>query len=154
MQIAALPIVIAGLALIAPQAGFGVGTAAGGKQSTTVTISSSVPAFHGQVKSGSKRCESNRRVQLYRKRAGKDPKFLGRDVTSGSGRWQVYPEVDRCGWFAPPAAKRKINAAQAELISDESTLLSFRRVFETFIEQLPGDPWARAGEMKERFKLL
>jgi hypothetical protein len=85
--LAAVPVVIAGLALIAPQAGFGVGAAAGGKQSTTVTISSSVPAFHGQVKSTAKRCESNRRVRLYRKRAGRDPKFLGRDATSRSGRW-------------------------------------------------------------------
>lgn len=34
----------------------------------------------------------------------------------GSGRWQSYPEVDRCGWFPPAAARQKINAAQAELI--------------------------------------
>ncbi|QPC88864.1 nucleotidyl transferase AbiEii/AbiGii toxin family protein (plasmid) [Mesorhizobium sp. NBSH29] len=50
--------------------------------------------------------------------------------------------------------KPLLPAAQAELISDESTLLAFRRVFETFIEQLPGDPWVRADEMKDRFKLL
>jgi predicted NUDIX family NTP pyrophosphohydrolase len=34
----------------------------------------------------------------------------------GSGRRITYPEVDRCGWFAPEAARQRINAAQAELI--------------------------------------
>jgi predicted NUDIX family NTP pyrophosphohydrolase len=34
----------------------------------------------------------------------------------GSGRWQVYPEVDRCAWFDIEAAKRRILPAQAELI--------------------------------------
>ena len=34
----------------------------------------------------------------------------------GSGRWQSYPEVDRCAWFDPASARAKINAAQAELI--------------------------------------
>ena len=34
----------------------------------------------------------------------------------GSGRWIAFPEVDRCAWFAPDAAKIRINPAQAELI--------------------------------------
>ncbi len=34
----------------------------------------------------------------------------------GSGRWLTFPEIDRCAWFDPAAAKEKINAAQAELI--------------------------------------
>jgi Predicted NTP pyrophosphohydrolase len=34
----------------------------------------------------------------------------------GSQKWITVPEVDRCAWFAPEDAKRKINAAQAELI--------------------------------------
>lgn len=34
----------------------------------------------------------------------------------GSGRWQSYPEVDRCEWFDPAEARSKIIAAQAELI--------------------------------------
>jgi hypothetical protein len=113
-QLAVTPVVIAGLALIAPQAGFGVGTEASGKQSTTITISSSVPAFHGQVKSGSKRCESNRRVQLYRKRAGKDPRSLGRDVTAGSGHWQVRVGNLKSGaYYAKAKPKRSRGCAGA-----------------------------------------
>ena len=34
----------------------------------------------------------------------------------GSGRRITYPEVDRCGWFDPETARRRINSAQAELI--------------------------------------
>ena len=34
----------------------------------------------------------------------------------GSGRWITFPEVDRCAWFDLDTARRKINAAQAELI--------------------------------------
>lgn len=33
-----------------------------------------------------------------------------------SGKWITYPEVDRCEWFAPDEARRRINAAQAELV--------------------------------------
>jgi predicted NUDIX family NTP pyrophosphohydrolase len=34
----------------------------------------------------------------------------------GSGKWIVYPEVDRCGWFDPATARSKLNPAQAELL--------------------------------------
>ena len=34
----------------------------------------------------------------------------------GSGRWLTFPEVDRCAWLEPAAARAKINPAQAELI--------------------------------------
>jgi predicted NUDIX family NTP pyrophosphohydrolase len=41
----------------------------------------------------------------------------------GSGRWLEFPEVDRCAWFTPEAAREKINAAQAELIDRLQALL-------------------------------
>ena len=34
----------------------------------------------------------------------------------GSGRWLIFPEVDRCAWFPPHVAREKINPAQTELI--------------------------------------
>lgn len=34
----------------------------------------------------------------------------------GSGRWLTFPEIDRCEWFSPDAAREKINPAQAALI--------------------------------------
>ena len=42
----------------------------------------------------------------------------------GSGRWQTYPEVDRCAWFDPRGAREKINSAQAELIDRLEQLLT------------------------------
>jgi predicted NUDIX family NTP pyrophosphohydrolase len=33
-----------------------------------------------------------------------------------SGRKQVFPEIDRAGWFAPEAAREKINPGQREFI--------------------------------------
>lgn len=34
----------------------------------------------------------------------------------GSGRRISFPEVDRCGWFEPAAARTRLNPAQAELV--------------------------------------
>jgi hypothetical protein len=117
-QLAVTPVVIAGLALIAPGASVGAGAGDEVKQATTITISSSVPAFHGRVKSQSKRCESKRRVKLYRKRAGRDPKFLGKDVTAGSGHWQVPVNNLRSGAYyakAKPKRNRGCAGARSEL---------------------------------------
>jgi predicted NUDIX family NTP pyrophosphohydrolase len=44
----------------------------------------------------------------------------------GSGRWLTFPEVDRCAWFTPDAAREKINPAQAELIGRLQALLDRR----------------------------
>jgi predicted NUDIX family NTP pyrophosphohydrolase len=43
----------------------------------------------------------------------------------GSGIRRSYPEVDRCAWFDPDTARRKINAAQAELIDRLLITLGF-----------------------------
>lgn len=40
-----------------------------------------------------------------------------------SGRWITYPEVDRCAWFDPATARRKLNPAQAELVDRLLTAL-------------------------------
>jgi predicted NUDIX family NTP pyrophosphohydrolase len=40
-----------------------------------------------------------------------------------SGRWRSYPEVDRCGWFAPDEARDKLIPAQAELVDRLLALL-------------------------------
>jgi predicted NUDIX family NTP pyrophosphohydrolase len=34
----------------------------------------------------------------------------------GSGRWLVFPEVDRCAWFDPAQAREKLIAAQAAFV--------------------------------------
>jgi predicted NUDIX family NTP pyrophosphohydrolase len=42
----------------------------------------------------------------------------------GSGRLITFPEVDRCAWFDPMAARHKINPAQAEFIDRLEAALS------------------------------
>jgi hypothetical protein len=44
-------------------------------------------------------------------------------------------------------------AAEAEKLSEDSTRQLFANVFSEFIDRLPGDPWARTEEMKQRFQL-
>lgn len=42
----------------------------------------------------------------------------------GSGRMIAFPEVDRCAWFPPAEARRKMNAAQAEFVYRLEALLA------------------------------
>jgi predicted nucleotidyltransferase component of viral defense system len=49
--------------------------------------------------------------------------------------------------------KPLLPAAEAEQLTEESTKNLFESVFFEFIERIPGDPWARTDEMRERFKL-
>lgn len=49
--------------------------------------------------------------------------------------------------------KPLLPAAQAEELTEEATRSQFSEVFTRFIDRLPGNPWARTDEMKERFGL-
>ena len=42
-------------------------------------------------------------------------------------------------------------AAQAETLTEESTMDSVRRVFTILVDRLPGEPWGRTQAMQERF---
>jgi hypothetical protein len=44
-----------------------------------------------------------------------------------------------------------LRADQVEALTEESTVESFRRVFTTLVDRLPGEPWGRTPAMKERF---
>jgi predicted NUDIX family NTP pyrophosphohydrolase len=41
----------------------------------------------------------------------------------GSGRFLTFPEIDRCAWFDPVEAARRLNPAQAEFIGRLKELL-------------------------------
>jgi len=41
----------------------------------------------------------------------------------GSGRRITYPEIDRCAWFSPDEARKRMNAAQSEFIGRLEELL-------------------------------
>jgi predicted NUDIX family NTP pyrophosphohydrolase len=42
----------------------------------------------------------------------------------GSGRFLTFPEIDRCAWFDPVEAGRRLNPAQAEFIGRLKDLLA------------------------------
>ena len=44
-------------------------------------------------------------------------------------------------------------AAQVEALTEDSTAESFRRVFTTLVDRLPGEPWGRTPAMKRRFDI-
>src|SRR5262245_2145514 len=49
--------------------------------------------------------------------AGKITSNMARvELPRGSGRFVEFPEIDRADWFSPDIARKKLNAAQAELI--------------------------------------
>lgn len=62
------------------------------------------------------------------------------------------PHIGRI--FAHDFLRPLLPAAQAEALTDESTLVSFTSVFETLIQHLPGDAWARTATMRERFGVV
>ena len=62
----------------------------------------------------------------------------GNAITRAIGQERMFAKLARPHFLTD--MKPLLPAAQAELLSDESTLLSFSRVFETFIDRLPGDP--------------
>ena len=45
-------------------------------------------------------------------------------------------------------------AARAALLTDEAAKAAFTRVFSVLIERIPGAPWIRTPEMRERFGIL
>jgi predicted nucleotidyltransferase component of viral defense system len=49
--------------------------------------------------------------------------------------------------------KPLLPAADAERLTEDSTRLLFQAVFTQFIDRLPGDPWVRTDEMKQRFQV-
>ncbi|HUH13715.1 MAG TPA: NUDIX domain-containing protein [Longimicrobiales bacterium] len=77
---------------------------------------------------GEIRQKGGKRVRAWAWEGDADPAFIvsneGRlEWPRGSGRWITFPEVDRCAWLSPAAAREKINPAQAELIDRLLALL-------------------------------
>lgn len=64
-----------------------------------VTIAAAGPRYHGKVRSRlQSECEPGRRVLLYEKVPGFDPR-VGRDTTNELGRWKITPPDLKPGRF-------------------------------------------------------
>lgn len=73
------------------------------------------------IELGSVRQKSGKVVEAWAAEADFDPAELASNAFElewppRSGELRSFPEVDRAGWFGPPAARRKLLAAQAELV--------------------------------------
>lgn len=77
---------------------------------------------------GEVRQKAGKRVRAWAWEGDADPDAIVSNTSRvewprGSGRWITFPEVDRCAWLSPAAAREKINPAQAELIDRLLALL-------------------------------
>jgi predicted NUDIX family NTP pyrophosphohydrolase len=80
---------------------------------------------------GSIRQKSGKVVHAWAFEGEADPERITSNLVEmewprGSGRRIRFPEVDRCSWFDPDTARRKMNPAQAELVDRLEALLSER----------------------------
>jgi len=78
---------------------------------------------------GSVRQKAGKVIHAWAWEGDADPATIVSNTTScewprGSGRSLTYPEVDRCAWFEPGAARTRLNPAQAELIDRLEAALS------------------------------
>ena len=78
---------------------------------------------------GSVRQKAGKLVHAWAWESEADPRRVESNVMRaewprGSGRWLVFPEVDRCEWFDPRTARQKINPAQAEFVDRLEATLS------------------------------
>ena len=69
----------------------GVGTAEAAKSTTKVTIDNDNDTFSGSVSSKKDKCESDRKVTVFKK-TGDGKKKVGSDTTNDDGDWSVDSE--------------------------------------------------------------
>lgn len=78
---------------------------------------------------GSIRQKAGKTVHAWAWEGNADPESvhsntMSREWPRGSGRWLVFPEVDRCAWFSPAEARRRLNPAQAAFVDRLEELLT------------------------------
>ena len=73
----------------------------------------------------------------------------GQTITRAQAQERMFGKLAKPRFLTD--MKPLLPAARAELLTQESTKASFVRVFDTFIDRIPGEPWARTDEMKKRF---
>lgn len=86
------------------------------KHRTAVKLSSRFPAFSGRVTSGFHRCASHRRVELFRKGNGGEPKRLGADRSSSSGSWAVPVDNVKSGAYYALAKPKRLGGSHRKSI--------------------------------------
>jgi hypothetical protein len=86
--------------------------------STKVIVSLKTPAFHGKVKSAKSSCAANRKVKLFRKKAGPD-KLLGTDTSNANAKWSIPlgKRLTSGSYYAKAPAKGQCRSAKSSVLS-------------------------------------
>lgn len=93
----------------------------------TIRFDASSDLFKGRVRSGESSCTDDRRVNVFKRRPGKD-RVVGRSVTK-AGRWSVAPNVRRGVYYAKVVKRVVVDPQGAEVtcFADRSNRLRITR---------------------------
>ncbi len=76
----------------------------------------------------------------------------GLRISRAEAEQRMFAKLNNPGFLAD--MRPLLAAAQAEGLTNETMMAAFSKVFSEFVVLLPGEPWARSEEMKERFQVL
>jgi hypothetical protein len=76
----------------------------------------------------------------------------GLRISRAEAERRMFAELNDPGFLAE--MRPLLAAAQAEGLTHETMKAGFSKVFSQFVVLLPGEPWARSEDMKERFQVL
>jgi hypothetical protein len=80
-----------------------------------VVVSFKLPAFNGKVQSSKAACTKDRKVKLYRVKAGPD-KLLGTDRTDDKGKWLIPAKLKSGDYYAKAPKSGTCAAAKSGIL--------------------------------------
>lgn len=91
------------------------------------------------------RLDPDRVVALFKRYL----EIAGNSISRAQAQQRMFAKVANPRFLVD--MKPLLPAAEAERLTEDATTDSFHRVFTAFVDRLPGEPWSRTQEMKERF---
>lgn len=73
-------------------------------------------------------------------------------ISRAEAEQRMFAKLNNPGFLAD--MRPLLAAAEAERLTDDAMKAAFAKVFSRFVTLIPGDPWARSEEMKERFEVV
>lgn len=83
---------------------------------------------------------------------GRYLRLSGQTITRAEAQQRMFAKLAKPRFLLD--MRVLLSAEQAEALDETSTVEACSQVFSTFIDRLPGEPWARAAEMRERFGII
>jgi hypothetical protein len=73
-------------------------------------------------------------------------------ISRAEAEQRMFAKLNNPGFLAD--MRPLLAAAEAERLTDDAMKAAFAKVFYRYVTLIPGDPWVRSDEMKERFGIL